>query len=182
MLHFLPEQNKKQITIEYLLRVSVYLFRFILCAIVLLIVLFLPSLIFSTYKNTTVKNQLASIHTVNTAGGEDPVTVIKNANALGQVFLVTLAPAPFVSDTIKKIISLKDSDIQISNITVSEDTGSETYVIVGISKTRDGLTTFDNNLITDGTFSHIDLPVADLIADTNNNFTITLTYTYKTSQ
>lgn len=181
MLHFLPEQNKKYMWLEYVGRVSIFVLFFLLLAMLFLISLFLPSFIFSVFNNQTVENQLVSIEATNKAAGIDPVAVIASANGMTKVFSDEDVSGTLVSDIIAKIVSLKNQNIQIASITMTENPGvSKTFVIDGIAATRDGLTAFDNNLMAEGSFSNVTLPVSDLINDTNDTFTITLTYNYTT--
>jgi hypothetical protein len=183
MLHFLPQKNRKQIFLEYGTRFLILLFVFIFIAGIFLIVLFSPSFIFSTYKDQTVKNQLASAGILQQSNDNDPMRIIKNANALLPVLSDEDASGMLTSDLIQKIVSLKNQNVHIQSIAMTDISGaSKTFVITGTADTRDDLTAYDNSLSIDGTFSHIDLPVSDLIADADNQFTITLMYTYTPSK
>ena len=78
---------------------------------------------------------------------------------------------------IKRIVSLKNSRIQITAISLSRNTDlTKTVIVRGTSQTRDALTSFNNDLRADSVFTKVDLPLTNLIKDVNTDFTITLTY------
>jgi hypothetical protein len=180
MLHFLPEQNTKQVRLEYIMRVCIYAFFFIFLASLLLISLFLPSVIFSVFNNQTAQSQLVSILAVNNAEGIDPTTVIAGANGMTKVFSGEDASSTELSDIVGKIVSLKNTNVQIASIVMTENPGTKTFVVSGTAMTRDDLTAFDNALVNSGIFASVNLPVSDLIDDTNDTFAITLAYNYMT--
>jgi len=180
MLNFLPQNNKKKIILEYLSRILIMLLIFLFFAVVLLISLFIPSIIFSKYKNQTVKNQLESIKITNINENQDPIELIKKINTMIGILSGGNTVSLLMSNTIQKIISLKNKDIEILSISISDNsTSSEKIIINGIAKTRDGLTLFDKDLKNDGLFYSVDLPISNLIKNTNAQFTITLIYNKK---
>src|SRR6185369_10984647 len=113
ILHFLLQQNKKNIITEYILRVATFLAFFIAIAIGFLTTLFLPSVFFSTYKNQTIHHQLESM-AINKNNGDDPIQTIKNINTMVRIFSGAYSQETPMSSIIKKIISLKNSKIQIT--------------------------------------------------------------------
>ena len=176
ILHFLLQQNKKNIITEYILRVATFLAFFIAIAIGFLTTLFLPSVFFSTYKNQTIHHQLESM-AINKNNGDDPIQTIKNINTMVRIFSGAYSQETPMSSIIKKIISLKNSKIQITAISLVKNTDlSKTVVVRGVSQTRDALTSFNNDLRADSVFTKVDLPLTNLIKDVNTDFTITLTY------
>src|SRR5258706_823201 len=121
MLNFLPQNNRKRIITEYLLRIVLFVFIFIAIACLFLIALFLPSVFFSTYKNQTIHQQLESVTTLDKNNSEDPIKLIKNINTMVRVFLRGQGNSLSTSEIIKKVVSLKNKDIQITNISLSEN-------------------------------------------------------------
>ena len=177
MLNFLPQKNRKRIISEYLLRVSVFLLIFIFASSVVLISLFAPSYFFVEYKNNTIKNQLASIQQKDINGGEDPIAFIKDVNQLSVVLAGNNnSRLSSFGDIINKIVSLKNDDIKISSINITEtnDTGGKTILVNGIANTRDSLTAFDQSIKSDGSFSSVMFPVSDFILSSNSEFSATL--------
>ncbi len=180
MLSFLPQNNRKKVIAEYLSRVFVIFLVFLFSSAVILIFLFIPSAIFSKYKNQTVNNQLESIKVADRSKNQDPTELIKKINAMVGMLSNEKTASILMSDMIQKIISLKNKNIQISSISISKDnSASEKIIISGVAKTRDDLTMFDNDLKNDDSFYSVDLPISDLIKNTDAQFTITLVYNKK---
>ncbi len=180
MLNFLPKSYIKKVNLGYIFRTYVFLFTFILLAGIILTLLFIPSAIFSKYKNITVANQLESTKSVEVNEGVDAVALIKKLNAIVKVLSISGQTGLSPSDLVNKIISIKNTDIKISAISISNIQDVVTKIVItGVSKTRDSLTSFDNGLISDGTFASVDLPISSLIKSTDANFTMTLTYKKK---
>lgn len=179
MLNFLTQKNKKQIIFEYLLRVSVFLLLFVFISSLISISMFGPSFFFVKYKNDTLSLQLELVKQKNITDGEDPAALIKSANGLA-VALLTNDAATY-SDIVKKIVSLKNKNVKISSISITKENeiGDKKIVLSGVANTRDSLTLFNKNIITDGYFSSVSFPVANFIRSTNSEFTATLVYTYK---
>ncbi len=180
MLNFLPDKNKKNIILEYILRTFVFLFSFILIALLLLTFLFVPSAFFSKYKNKTVTDQLQSVKMINSTQGIDAVALIKKLNGIVKVLSNNNQKNIAASDLIHKIITLKSSSIKIYSISIAnDDPNQEKIILTGVADTRDDLTAFDTHLVSDGIFASVDLPVANLIKNTDADFTITLVYNKK---
>ena len=180
MLNFLPQKNKKKIIIEYFTRLLIALLTFLLFAVVLLMFLFIPSAIFSKYKNNTVKNQLSSINIADANKGQDQIDLIKRVNAMVGILSNKKTENIPMTDMIQKVILLKNDNIKVLSISISEyGTSSEKIIVNGVAKTRDDLTMFDKNLINNGSFYSVDLPVSNLIKNIDAQFTITLVYNKK---
>ncbi len=180
MLNFLPQNYIKKVNLGYLFRTYVFLFTFIFLAVIVLILLFVPSAIFSRYKNNTVASQLESTKMVNGNEGVDAVSLIKKLNGIVKALTDTGPVSLTPSGLIHKIIALKNTDIKISAISLSNIQEATTRIVItGISNTRDSLTLFNNSLISDGTFATVDLPISNLIKSTDAGFNITLTYMKK---
>lgn len=177
MLNFLPQRNKKQVAEEYFLRDMIFFLVVVFLSLFLLVILFIPSAIYSKYKNNTIKNQLEMME--NTKGSNtDTVALVKKLNEMAGV--LSKDNSATASDLIEKILSLKKGNISISSFSINDSaTDSKTIVINGISKTRDDLTAFNKALISDGTFYSVDLPISDLIKNSDEDFSITLIYKLK---
>jgi len=181
MLNFLPQKNKNQIIFEYLLRVIVFLLLFVFLSSLILISLFVPSFFFAKYKNETINNQLELTKQKILNKSEDPTILIKNVNRLVVALSDNAAPKINYSDIINKIVSLKNKDIKISSINITEETNtnSKKILINGVAKTRDGLTLFDKEIRVDGFFENVIFPVSNFIKSSNSEFSATLTYKNK---
>ncbi|MFA5651951.1 MAG: hypothetical protein WC933_01150 [Candidatus Paceibacterota bacterium] len=181
MLNFLPQKNKNKIIFEYLLRVTVFLLLFVFLSSFVLISLFVPSFFFAKYKNDTVNSQLELTKQKNINKDGDPTIFIKNVNRLVVALSNNNVSNMAYSDIINKVVSLKDKDIKISSINISEEanTNSKKILINGIAKTRDSLTLFDKEIRVDGFFESVIFPVSNFIKSTNSEFSATLIYKNK---
>ena len=176
MLNFLPQENKNKIVREYILRVAIFLMLFVFIASIILISLFAPSFFFAKYKDDTVKTQLEMAKQKNSGKIQDPILFIKNVNRLSVALSDNSGPTASYSDIISKIVSLKNKDIKITSISISEDnaTTNKRITIDGVANTRDSLTTYEKDLKVDGFFGNVIFPVSDYIKSTNSEFTATL--------
>ncbi len=175
MLHFLPQENKKRVVQEYLLRNIIFLFAFVLLSVVILISLFFPSMFFSEYRSQTITNQLKTIEQANPTSSKDAIALIRNINATVKALSDQMAYVP-MSDIIQKTISLKNNDIKILGISISVGAdNTKNITITGFASTRDSLTLYNQNLRANPDFSAVTLPISTFIKDTNINFTMTLT-------
>lgn len=179
MLHFLPQQNRKKVISEYILRVCTCFLLFVSIAAAFFIILFLPSVFFSLYKYKNVEYQLSSANISVTNKSIDPIAMIKRVNTLPQIFSDASTTGIMVTDVLQKIISLKNSHIQIKHFAITGDAFSQRIIMQGTSATRDGLIAFQDSLKAESTFTSVDLPVSFLIKDTDNDFTMTVVYTHQ---
>lgn len=180
MLSFLPLTNRKRVITEYLSRVNIVLLAFILLAVIILIILFVPSAIYSKYKNATVSNQFLITKANNPNDIQNPIELIKKLNSMITILSSQKGISILMSDMVQKILSIKNKNIQLTNISISKDNDTiEKIVLSGVAKTRDDLTQFNNDLKNDGSFASVDLPITALIKNTDAQFTVTLTYNKK---
>ncbi len=181
MLNFLLQKNKKQITNEYLLRVSALLLLFVFISSLLIILLFIPSFFFVKYKNDTVKKQFESVRSKDMTDKDDPVVFIKDVNALSAA-LYDGSPYNFsYSMIIDKIVSLKNNDIKILSINIIEENGSgfKKVQMSGIAKTRDALSSYEKDIKSDVFFDSVIFPVSSFIKSSDSEFSATLIYKNK---
>lgn len=181
MLNFLPQKNKEKIIEEYFLRLTVLFLSFTLVSVLVLILLFTPSFFFVKYKNDTIRAQLDLImQSKDTKDNEDPIMFVKKVNALSGA-LSNGAFGYISSEIIDNLINLKNQDIRISSIVISDENASNTKKVVlsGIAATRDSLTSYEKDIKTDGNFESVVFPVSSFIKSSNSDFTATLIYKNK---
>lgn len=180
MFNFLPQKNKNQIIIEYLLRVLGYLLIFIFSASIILASLFVPTYFFSKYKSDAMNSQYKTINQQPIKNIEDPIALIKKVNRYIPILLDTSMTTVSYSDLINKVISLKNPDIKITSISIiNSTTVIKTVSINGISNNRDSLTAFKKSLETDGFFDSVTFPVLDFIKSMGSEFSAVLVYKNK---
>lgn len=163
---------------EYFLRLSVFFFFFVFAASVALTALFLPSFFFADYKYKTVSNQAESANLTDANKYENSALLVQKTNSLTTALSYGKSAPTLYTDLVDKIISLKNADISIYSISLSSDESVhvENVTLGGISKNRDDLTSFYNNLKGEVSFQNAVLPVSSLIEDANESFTITFSY------
>ena len=152
------------------------LFAFV--ASVFLIAFFLPSFFFADYKYKSINNQAQSTDLSDANKYENSASFVKKVNAMAKILSYGNASSTLNTDIIDKIISLKNSDIEISSISIlsGDNANIENVTISGISGDRDDLISFYNDLKGDGSFQNVILPISSLIEDEGAPFTITLSY------
>jgi len=176
MLNFLPRKNKKQIIIEYLLRIVIVFLLFVFVSSIVLITLFSPTFFFAKYNNDTIKNQLESINSQAFSSSDDPIAIIKNTNELSKSLSSNEVKNMTYNDIVNKIVSLKNKDIKIFSIDITEGDAitDKEITIKGIANTRDSLTLFEKDIKTDGFFSNVLFPVSNFIKNSDSEFSATL--------
>jgi len=175
MLNFTLNKDKKEIFSEYFLRVFIYFFIFLFFAFIILFSLFMPSVFHSEYKKDNISQQLNYVKKQVGPNNTDSIEIIKRVNILGGM-LIDIKTSRF-SEIIEKIISLKNSGIKINSISVlNNDESTIKISINGLSKTRENLTSFDKELKKSELFQSVNLPVSNLIKNTEADFSMNLIY------
>ncbi len=161
-----------------MLRTSIFLLLFVFASSFVLIAFFLPSFFFAEYKYKTIGDQAQSVNLTNADKYENSSSIVKKINGMANALSYGKSESALTTDLIDKIISLKNSNITISAISISSNAGAnvKNIVINGTSGNRDDLTVFYNNLKGEGSFQNVILPVSSLIQSTGASFTITLSY------
>jgi hypothetical protein len=175
MLNFLPEQLRKSVKREYLLRVLSIFLGFLFFAGIILIALFVPSQALYLYKDAVVSNELSMMKSVEAISKDDPVRAIRSANDIIKSTDLNIQTVR-ISDLVLSALKIKGSGVSVTDISVSTNDPLSKFVISvgGISKSRDGLISFVKDLKDGGMFSSVDLPVSDLVKSTDVDFSLKL--------
>jgi len=181
MLNFLTQNIKNKVINEYSLRLVVVLLIMIFIISIFLISLFLPSFFMSTYKSSAIDNQYKTTMSNIKENSLNSIEIVKEKNNLISALSISDAQniSTSTSDFIEKIFLLKNVNIKISSISFSNKINEVKVVIGGISKTRDGLTSFNKALKNSRYFDEIISPAVNLLKSTNIEFNITLIYKQK---
>jgi hypothetical protein len=148
----------------------------ILSGVLLLIMSFIPTAIYSKYKNRTVDAQLGLVKSTQTTDEKETSLIVTKLNGLADVLSRDSDQISSIG-LVDKILSLKNSNISLVSLSILEgENGLRKITVSGISRSRDDLTRFNKNLISDGSFGNIDLPVSNLIKNSDLNFTMTMTH------
>jgi len=174
MLNFILNKDKKEIFSEYFLRVFIFFLAFLFFAFVILFSFFMPSVFYSEYKKDNISQQFDYVKKQIGSNNIDPIEIIKRVNLLSST-LIDIKTSEF-SNIIEKIISLKNNGIKINFISIITNDNNINLSISGISKTRENLTNFDKELKKSELFQSVDLPVSNLIKNTDADFFMNLIY------
>ncbi len=181
MLNFLTQNIKNKVINEYSLRLVVVLLIMILIVVTFLIILFLPSLFISTYKSIAINDQYKTTMSNIKKDSLNSIEIVKEKNNLISALSHNNSKdiSTSTSELIEKIFLLKNENIKISSISISNTLEEVKLIIGGISKTREGLTLFNKALKNSQYFDKIILPVVNLLKGTDIEFNITLIYKQK---
>ncbi len=176
MMDFLPEKNKSEAINEYVLRVLVIFLWGLFAEIIILIILFIPSLFYAKFKNMTLNNQLSATMKNYSGKEDDPTKVIKDINLYTRI--LDGEKTISIPDTVKDIVSTKPSGVKLNTFQITQGQNAIlNFSVSGIAKTRDGLTSFDKALKANTKITNVVLPVSSLIKNSDLDFTITFSYT-----
>jgi hypothetical protein len=181
MLNFLTQNIKNKVINEYSLRLVVVLLIMIFIVCVFLISLFLPSFFMSMYKSLAIDDQYRTTMLNIKEDSLNSIEIVKENNSLISVLSSKNAQdiSTSTSEFIEKIFLLKNENIKISSVLVSNKVGEVKVIIGGVSKTREGLTLFNKALKNSYYFDEIILPVVNLLKSIDIEFNITLIYKQK---
>ncbi|MBA3733485.1 hypothetical protein H0W91_03890 [Patescibacteria group bacterium] len=176
MFNLLPDNFKKQLKTEYRFRLLTVAMSFILFIQLSFFIFLLPSWLISYYREKDANleaekmNQLLLNSNLNSIASSTIGLNIKLKT------LNTVLDYPKVVPLVLTIISQKNSNIHINELSYSTPGGKNAHITLGgISNTRESLVNFQKNLENTGDFSKVDLPISNLAKEKNINFSINLT-------
>jgi len=173
MLELLPNTQKKALKKEYFLRLSAAVLSFSLAAGILFLVSFAPSYFLSVVKERVV-NEEKMTKLSRAKDDEELRTAIKRSREM----IALLKPEDnesLVKDKILKIISRKSSGIRIDGISMNySKKGQYQILVTGVSKSRDTLKSFVDNLKSEKEFSEVDLPISNFAKIADIDFSIAI--------
>jgi len=175
MLELLPNTQKKALKKEYFLRLSAAVLSFSLAAGILFLVSFAPSYFLSVVKERVVNEEFEKMTKLSRAKDDEELrTAIKRSREM----IALLKPEDnesLVKDKILKIISRKSSGIRIDGISMNySKKGQYQILVTGVSKSRDTLKSFVDNLKSEKEFSEVDLPISNFAKIADIDFSIAI--------
>lgn len=179
MYTLLPEQQIKNLTREYRIRLLILGLFCLSGAVWIGIGSLLPSYIISVMQEQAAESHLQQVEKVTqtpVSAGIAAEVAASNANIL----LIKGAEDPVVfSAIIEDIANQRISGISLNSIQIAhapaDGNPNETSVsIQGVAATRDTLVAFQRALDGDPEFSNVVLPISDLAASTDIEFGITM--------
>jgi hypothetical protein len=176
MTNFLPEKLKKEVKREYLFRLLSFSSLSLLVVIMVAICFLMPSSFLSKTKINFIDKQISDENATLLKSDPSLVSETKKTNEITGVLSSGINNEDQINSILKKIINAKNDDVKISIFSFSIDpSGARKFSVQGTSNTRDSLISFTKDLKSLGIFANVDLPVSDLIKNSNVDFTIGLT-------
>lgn len=175
MLELLPNEQKKALKKEYLLRLFVVILLLLFILEILFLVVISPSYFLSIVKARVIKKEFDQ--PVKSKRALENKNLQKNIKDSKEI-LSLLRPEDdksLLKNVILKIIENKNSGISINGISaVNSKKGQYQIVITGTSINREFLKTFADSLKTEKSFNSIDLPISNFTKISNIDFSISL--------
>jgi Tfp pilus assembly protein PilN len=177
MLNLLPEENKKELAIEYRRRRAMVSLGFLAALFLATLLLFLPALIVSYNKKNQVSNNYQLIKVASTIRDYDSLrTVIDDVRSK----LLLLKPSDnraYIHDELQAIISQKSRAISITGFDFkpAPPAGKTEISLIGKATSREELVAFSRALEQSPLFSKVEVPVSDLVRGRDIDFSIKIT-------
>lgn len=178
MANLITEKQKKVVRVDYYTRLfSVFLFVPISLLGIFLLAYIVPYYIAVLKKDVVVAEQFKSVIVVENKENVGESATIIVSQTLEEMKIVDLYNnSNFVPSVyFNKIISNKSSGILINQLTFSGlKDGHLLFIVNGVSKNRQDLVTFIQNLKAKAGFTGVDSPISDFARENNISFTLNI--------
>ena len=176
MANLITEKQKKEIRIDYLIRLN-SLSLLILSLLGLFILAYVvPYYISVGKKDMQVAEQFKTVINVENKEntGESSIKIISQTS--DEMAALELYDANGGDDDeLNKIIKNKNSDIKINKLSsINLKNGQVQLFVTGVSKTRDGLVSFIDDLKSKASFASVDSPISNFANNSNIPFTLNI--------
>ena len=175
MFNLLPNQSKKIILKDYLVRRYSIIFMIIVFVQVWFVVLLLPSLVTSYFKEKDLSYQVELIKESD---------VSKDASVISDLIISTNTKLSFYENDfsypqiipiLENLLSYKSSLVKFTDFMYEASSNSSAKISIrGNASTRDSLVSFVQKIEESGLFKEVDLPISNLAKDRNIDFAINL--------
>jgi hypothetical protein len=186
MINLLPEEEKKDSKQAYSLRLWAVILSGVVVTLIIAIPTFAPIYFsVSAKRDGFVEESKSSTALFRKTKESDLEQIVKNVNV--QVGTLALGSDEMrVGEIYSKILEMKPGGVFISElsfigagpsriINAKDKIDLATVTISGNSDTRSLLLAFVNNLRKDPAFSEVNLPISNLVQETNPGYSITVT-------
>lgn len=176
-MNLLPPQIKSEIEKERRRRFVVVLGMFVAVALVISVILLLPSFFLFSFQQKYLNMQLAFVrqsHELEKA--EEIGKVVGDLNEKSELVRAGRAGSRPVSSYLIKIVELKPAGVSLAafNFSRNKEKGTAEFSLQGTAEARDALLTFVKKLEDSQNFSKVVSPVSNLLAERNFNFSLIL--------
>ncbi len=181
MINLLPASEKNEIRKEYRLRALTTFFAMLFAALLVTVFSFLPTYFFALSRHEAFLSESQSdAMREQVSRAKDMETTVLETNKKIDA-LKSGASAPRVKDIFLEILESKSGGIAITGLSYDFSSGSGkgatnvgTVGITGRSSDRATLLAFKDALAQKKEFGAVDLPISNLVKDTNLDFSINL--------
>lgn len=174
MINLIPNSAKKNITLEYWVRVVsawAYLWAF---AIVIAIAILVPTYVLINIK-VSVYADSAQDAFKSVADYQEVSDSLNGATRQASLILNNRNTAPMF-DYVKLFEGLQGDQIMLSEMSLMrEQKGLGDVLLAGTAEDREALASFRDRLLAEPLISEVDLPISNLAKDRNIQFNITVT-------
>lgn len=176
MLNLLPEENKREIKIQYSLRLVAIVFFAVFVFSIYVGVASLPPFFLAYSKEIAITNEAKSLKQEIEEMKKDSSARVLKLSRQRLDSILSATTTPYVHDLIVSVIQNKPSSISITGFDTKFDKdGKGKTTIRGKASNRNALLTFSKSLEQSSYFASVLVPVANFAASTNLEFSIEAT-------
>ena len=170
MINLLPQQEKKNVNIEYKARLITVVLFFVLILTTFTLILASSVYVSMSFKEKTAKDQLANFLMDNQI--ESDIDFLKNTNKKLSI-LQTKDMQSLIYRDIFETIAEESGEISITGISYQSDKGEKGVLVNGISPNREQLLDFVKRL-EQKDFSEVTVPVSSFVKIQDLNFSLSI--------
>lgn len=175
MINLLPPDYRKELVKEYRLRLVVVVLTLIGVAFLIGVLFVVPSfLVVSSQERLLVKEQQVQAQVLATSGNTRDIEKTLQASDRRVTLLESLYSRLLLADVLGVILEKKNTGITLTSLQYEYKQDDTMLVLSGVAKTRDELVAFEHALENEANISSVQLPISDLAASTNIEFTMNL--------
>jgi len=176
-MNLLPPQIKSEIEKERYRRFVVVSGMFAASALVVAVILLLPSFFMFSFQQKYLNTRLVSVRQSNEQAKAGEIgKVIEDLNEKSQLVRAGRTASRPISSYLIKIVELKPADVSLTIFNFGKSNAQKTdeFSLQGTAQERDALLTFVKKLEDSRDFSKVVSPVSNLLAERNFNFSLIL--------
>jgi hypothetical protein len=174
MFNLLPEEEKKNILVEYAIRRIIVLLLFLFVSGLIATISIFPSMLLSSSKTQEVEKQIEVARSSPILKEEADLNSRLTETNLKLSALMPIEDSISVDDLINRVIQKKSDGIRLSGFFYRHASSktSSGFSISGVAEDRESLSTFVKNLQGEALFTKVDLPVSNFTKDKDATFSI----------
>jgi hypothetical protein len=173
MINILPESGRRVAVREYFLRLAAAA-----CALVGMVALCTALMLVPSYLFASVaRDNAQATHPASVDAGVekgDSALLVRSEREADMLF--TFLSAPKESESLAKIIAAAGEDVTLSRLSLSGK--GAVMQVSGKAATRDALLAFSRRLKSLPQVGSADVPISDLVKNTDVPFSVTITFTH----